>query len=310
MKQTLFMITVSVIALSMYPRFAMANRVAVLPTVYKDANTGVRDANAAADFHGSVLEGVEKAGSESVAREQVLAASREYAVSGMCDYTCLRQVRSELGADEAIQVVVEEDREMASRHIAVSFAIRDDIVQDTSDGYAVVKTWLKGAVALALKESIAPAKSSVAEAPEKSEPAAPAAQVEKEGETTVEMTKEPPRKKLGPAPLVIAGTTTLLLGVATVVLDQLAHQNYKTIQENLKETPEYTSTAFNDDKARMENQQLMTKIFLVATGVGVLTTGVFAIFTDYSKFRKNREKVSAAFSVEKNAGAIILGGSF
>lgn len=303
----------TVATFNFYAASVLASRVAVLPTVYADANTGAPDSNAAMDFHASILEGVEKAGAELVAAEEVALVARAYTASRICDTTCLKQVRNDIDASEALQVVVKEDREMASRQITITFAMRDPIGQDTSDGYAVVKAWLKGAVALALKDSIAQPVEPTAEEPMAKEIGTPI--VEPKPKTEFVIIRDQPRKKISPTPLIIAGTTTLALGIATIVLDQIAHYNFTTIEENLTQIPTYTKAAFDDDVQRLETQQLLTKIFLGATGAGLLTTCVLAIFTDYSKSgkhsaSKNRDSVSAAFSIGKNSGAVYIGGSF
>jgi hypothetical protein len=313
MRRTLVSMLATVATFNLYTASALASRVAVLPTVYEDAGTGAPDTNAATDFHASILEGVEKAGAELIAADEVALVARAFTTSKICDTTCLKQVRDDIDASEALQVVVKEDREMASRRITITFAMRDPIGQDTSDGYAVVKAWLKGAVALALKDSIAQPVVAAEEEPVAKEIGTPIA--EPKAKTEFVIVRDKPRKKISPTPLIIAGTTTLALGIATIVLDQVAHFNYTTIEENLKEIPTYTRPAFDDDVQRLETQQLLIKIFLGATGAGLLTTCVLAIFTDYSKSRKrsasnSSDRVSAAFSIGKNSGAVYIGGSF
>ena len=315
MKRTLFIVVFLATAIGGFAALASDETVAVLKTSYTDINSGVMDEKASMEFHTALVEGVEQAGYTVISGEVVATAVANHAYEGDCDRNCLNAVRSELGVSEVVRVQVrEDDIGMATRSVAVTFAIRDDITKETSDGYQVVKTWLRGAVALALKESISPPQptlmpetNSVDEASKTDEQPEGV-----EGDTTVEVIKDRPLRKIRPIPLIVSASLTVGFGAATIVMDSLAHRNYLDLKKDYDDGNLDASDQqkVHDEVDKINNQKLMMKIFLGATAAGLITTGIFAVFTDFSGSKKESLGLRPAFAVGQNSGALIIGGSF
>lgn len=289
--------------------------VAVLQTSYVDMSSGVIDENASSEFHQAVLEGVESAGFTVTSGDVVAEAVREHSFDGDCDRNCLNGILSDLDVSDVVHVQIkEDDTGIATRAVAITFAIRDDISRETSDGYAVVKTWLRGAVALALKEEVAPAQPTLM--PETSTVGETASDdnlpAGLEGETTVEIIEDRPRKKIRPLPLIISAGFTVAFGATAIVMDSLAHKNYVNLEKDINDGKLDSDDEQNmlDEVDKINNQKLLFHIFLGATAVGLVTTGVFAVFTDFSGSKKETLGLRPAFAVGKNSGALIIGGSF
>ncbi|MBN2714853.1 MAG: hypothetical protein JXX14_03295 [Deltaproteobacteria bacterium] len=308
MKQTFLWFLLFVGLVASHSATSFAKNVAVLPTEYIDISRSTADEKASAEFHGKLLEGIQEAGYEAIEGEQVDSAVLENTTDGDCLSECLDVVRKSLTVDEVVRVRVLEDSSIGMRTMTIDFAVRQPIVDESSDGYEVVKTRLKGAVALALKDDVAGPEPQPTVSEEKSTDI-PLPMEGREGETTVEVIREKPRQRLGLAPFIVSASVTAALGGTTLVVNGLAHRKFK----NLESDVEADRVSKNDFDRRLETintQQLMTGIFLVSTGVGLITTGVLALFTDFSKTNKQLAGVTPSFAFSKNSGAFFLGGNF
>ena len=311
MNRTLLLTFFLSVFLGCHVGVAWAKSVVVLPTEYIDMSRGGVDAKSSADFDEILLETIQEAGWTGVSREEVSNAVASQSENDVCDETCMAHVRTALGADEAVHVKVLDNSDTYTRTVTISFAIRNQIVVEYTDGYEVVKSEVRRKVALALKED-APSDVATA-APPKADAASPSQKSSmpegKEGHTTVEVVKAKPYKKFGPLPFIISSGATVAFGITTLVMDMVAHRNYKDLKKKSKD-PLFSKSKFENELDKVENQQLTMKIFLAATAAGVVTTGVLAIFTDFSKPLKKQSRITPALVFGKDSGAVLIGGSF
>ncbi|MBN2527147.1 MAG: hypothetical protein JXR76_12205 [Deltaproteobacteria bacterium] len=288
-----------------------AQTVAVLPTVYEDADSGDVDNVASTEFHEALLDGIKDAGFETLSGGTVTDAVTAHSVNGECNHACLEAVRETLGGDDTLKARVAEDRKMETRHLSIVFAKREKVDKYYVEGYAVVMSELKREVGLQLKqnvqtqpvvddESLEPAPEPVTISPEP---------VGKEGKTTVEVINDN-RRRLGLLPIIISGSITVALGATTLIVDGIAHRNYTNLKNNVTNGSIESESEFDSDFDTIKTQKLMAKIFLGATAVGLVTTGVLAFFTDFSKHKREKLVVQPSFAVGQNFGAVAVLGSF
>lgn len=279
--------TILIVALiGLFGTNAAARSVAVAPPQYVDLASGEKVDEAAEKVEEQVLEGVAEAGYDVITGDDVAAAILEESVEGECDDQCLQRVAAKLNVDDVIVVKIEDDEQVTYR-ATVSFAIREDVSDERTAGFYVVLEWLKGTIALAMKQDA-----------KLQSPAGPEAPAETANTDTgaddaaKPVTVYTDSKKLRPLPLFIAAGTTAAFGLTTLILNGVAHKKYETTEDDID-----LGTADRDDALSniesVENLQTAVKVGLVATGVGLVATGVLALFTDFSRFKKSKSNANS-----------------
>jgi len=294
---------------------AGAATVAVAPVDYRDAGTQEAVAEAAAAVEKKVVDGVAAAGHTVVEGDAVKAAVDGQSVDGACDGECLRRVAEELGADEIVFVSV-VDAEQVSYEVALRFAGREAVTDTRTDGFYVVLEWLKGQVALALKDVVV----------REEEPEGPVADEGAAEETTGAAVVAAPertpedgaRKKLSKTPFVVALAATAALGVTTLVLDRVAHRKFTTMEDQIELDPLDDIPGLYDEVdaeiESIERLQTAEKVFLGLTIAGAVTTGILAVFTDFHGKKAAKPESVAAWrpqvGVDSRGGVLGIAGSF
>lgn len=294
--------------LGLFSTDGLARSIALAPAEYVDLATSETVAEAAKQVEEQVLLGAEEAGYEVVTGDVVASAIAEESGDGECENSCLQRVAVKLNVDDVVAVKV-EDTDQVTYHVTISFAVREGVIDERTAGFYVVLEWLRGTVALALKQDAPPP---MPKEPTVAEPE-PLNDNAENGDVSVKVSRKDDlsKKKLNTTPFFVAAGVTAALGVTTLVLNGIAHKKFETANDSFS-LPE---TADSSDIDNVENLQVAVKVSLFATALGLVTTGVIALFTDFSGLSKStsetqKSKLTPGVVVGPTFGAVSIGGNF
>jgi hypothetical protein len=300
-----------------------AKNVAVLPVNYVDADSGKVNSDNAKQVEDRITQGLVEAGFTPVKTTKPN--------DGSCNKECLLKAAESVNAEEAVLISI-EDSEQTVFNVSVSFAKRDSITLQKMAGYYVFLEWIKSEI---VKTMLLPFEDETVDSTDTDEgadsgevesdtDASDAGAVESDtdedtddlGDDSVaantENMNDTNPKKLGRLPFFIAAGSTVAFGITTLIIDGVAHSKYNTTMTSSVSGIKSDDEIKNDVKT-IDNLQIARNVFLTFTAVGLVTTGILAIFTDFKKEKssaKNRLNLTPALAGTDKSGFFILNGSF
>ena len=297
--------------LTLFSVSVLASTVAVIPVTYVDEATGEQIQSASNKVNQVVKEAIKKAGYSLTEEELIKASIQKESSDGQCDKNCLLKVANSLGADDVILISIKDSNEV-SYETKITFAKRDSLIDSRTGGFFVYLEWLKGAVERSL---LIPVKSIKQQNEPVKPEIAPIKQEEQSGTppVTEAATPQSNRKKMGKAPFFVALGISAAMGIATLIIDGAAHKKYKDVDDSLN-NPDTPDSEINSNINSIENMHTARNILLTATIAGVVTTGIFAIFTDFKKKKKSdiskKITVQPQIAIQNKEAALFIGGTF